>query len=116
MRVNQNRFAKRVAAAVAGIFFLCAAQGPTRAQGSQPGPMQTPHMASPAARPKRDIRPPDYFAGLTFTDDQKSKIDGIHRDMESRMDVVNKDQKLSAEKKEAMLDGSWTIPPVTRAP
>src|ERR1700687_649693 len=102
--MNESRFAKRVAIA-AGFFFLCAAPGLTRLQSSPPRPVQTPHRASPVARPKRDTRPTDDFAGLKFTDDQKAKIDQIHQGMKSRMDAVVKDEKLSAEQKDAMLEG-----------
>lgn len=104
MRMNKNRFAKRIAVA-AGFFFLCAAPGLTRVQSSPPGPVQTPHMPSPAARPKRDTRPTDDFAGLNYTDDQKAKINQIHQDMKSRMDTVVKDEKLTAEQRDAMLKG-----------
>jgi len=102
--MNQNRLATRVAV-VAGIFFLCAAPGLTRAQNSPPSPLPPPHRASPAARLKRDIRPPDYFVGLKFTDDQKVKIDEIHQKMKLRTDAVVNDQKLDADQKGAMLEG-----------
>jgi len=104
VRMDQNRFAKRVTV-VAGLFFLCAAPGLTRAQSSRPGPVQTPNVASPAVRLKRDARPTDDFAGLKFTHDQKAKIDEIHRTTESQLAAVVKDEKLSEDQKEAMLDG-----------
>jgi Spy/CpxP family protein refolding chaperone len=102
--MNKNRFAKRVAVA-AGFFFLCAAPGLTRAQSSPPSPAPTPHRAPPVVRPKKSTPPPDDFAGLQYTEDQKAKIDQIHQDMKSRMDAVLKDEKLTAEQKGAMLDG-----------
>jgi Spy/CpxP family protein refolding chaperone len=104
MRMNQTRFAMGVGV-VAGIFLLAAAAGVTRAQSSQPGPVQTPHLPSPAVWPKRDTRPTDYFAGLKFTDDQKAKIDEIHQHMKLRTNAVVNDQKLSADQKGAMLAG-----------
>jgi len=104
MRMNKNRFAKRVAVA-AGFFFLGTAPGLTRAQSSPPSPVQTPHNASPVVRPRRNTSPTDDFAGLKFSDDQKVKIDQIHQDMKFRMDTVVKDQGLSAEQKDAMLEG-----------
>lgn len=100
----QKRFAKRMAV-VAGCFFLSVAPGLTSAQSSRPYVPHTPPKASPATRPKRDVAPTDYFAGLTFTDDQKAKIDEIHRNTKSRMDVVDKDEKLDAEQKGAMREG-----------
>jgi Spy/CpxP family protein refolding chaperone len=102
--MNENRFAKRVAVA-AGFFFLCAAPGLTRAQSSPPTPVPTPRKISPTARPKKNAPPPDDFAGLTYTDDQKAKIGQIHEDMKGRMDNVVKDEKLIPEQKGAMLDG-----------
>jgi hypothetical protein len=102
--MNKSRFAKRVAV-TAGFIFLGAAAGLTRAQSSPAGPVQTPHRVSPVVRPKKDIRATDDFAGLTFTDDQKLKIDQIHQHFKSRMDAVVKDEKLSPEQKRAMLEG-----------
>jgi len=104
VRVSQNRFAARVGV-VAGILLLCAAPGLTRAQSSRPGAVPIPHKASPAARAKRDIRPTDYFAGLKFTDEQKARIDEIHRQVKLRSDGVVNDQKLDADQKGAMLEG-----------
>jgi hypothetical protein len=104
MRVSKNRFAKRVAVA-AGFFFLCAAPGLTRAQSSTPSPAPTPRKPLPAARPKKVASPADDFAGLQYTDDQKARIDQIHQDMKSRMDAVVKDEKLTAEQRDAMLAG-----------
>jgi Spy/CpxP family protein refolding chaperone len=42
---------------------------------------------------------------LTFTDDQKAKIDEIHRNTKARMAVVDKDATLDAQQRGAMLDG-----------
>lgn len=102
--MDKNRFAKRIAVA-AGFFLLCAAPGLTCAQSTPPSPAPTPHQPLPAARPKKVARRPDVFAGLTYTDDQKAKIDQIHQDMKSRTDAVVRDEKLSADQKDAMLEG-----------
>jgi Spy/CpxP family protein refolding chaperone len=102
--MSKNRFAKRMAVA-AGFFFLCAAPGLTRAQSSSPSPAPTPHKAPPAARPKKDTPPPDYFAGLQYTDEQKAQIDQIHQDVKSRIDAAATNEKLTAEQKSAMLAG-----------
>jgi hypothetical protein len=101
--MNKNRFAKRMAVA-AGLLFLCAAPRLTRAQSSPPSPAPTPYRAPPAG-PKKSSPPPDDFAGLQYTDDQKARIDQIHQDMKLRIDAVNKDEKLTAEQRDAMLDG-----------
>lgn len=101
MRLNKNRSAKRVAV-VAGFLFLCAAPGLTRAQTSPPRGAPTPHTASPVVRPKKENQPLDDFAGLTYTDEQKAKIDQIRQHTKSLVDNLVKDEKLSPEQKEAM--------------
>jgi Spy/CpxP family protein refolding chaperone len=53
----------------------------------------------------RDTRITDDFAGLKFTDEQKAKIDEIHRRIATRKDVVVKSEKLDADQKEAMIAG-----------
>ena len=102
--MSKNRFAKGVAVA-AGLLFLCVAPGLTRPQSSPPSPAPTPHKAPPVARPKKDTPPPDYFAGLQYTDEQKARIDQIHQDMKSRMDAAATNEKLTAEQKSAMFGG-----------
>lgn len=104
MRVNVNRFAKEVAVA-AGFVFLCVAPGLSRAQSTPPSPLQAPYMASPVVRPRKVTPPADDFAGLAFTAEQKAKIAEIQKNMKTRMDTVVKDERLSPEQKEAMLDG-----------
>jgi len=102
--MNKNRFAKRVAVA-AGLFFLCAAPGLTRAQSSPPSPVQPPPKPLPVVRPKKITPPTDDFAGLQYTDEQQATIDQIHQDVKSRIDAVVKNEKLTAEQKDAMLAG-----------
>ena len=104
MRMSWKRFARPVGV-VAGILFLSATPELSRAQDSAPAPLPIPHRGSPAARLQKDVRPPDYFAGLKFTDDQKAKIDTVHRNTKARTDAVANAQKLSAEQKDAMLSG-----------
>lgn len=102
--MNKDRLAK-LAAVAAGFFFLCVAPRLTRGQSSPSAPVQTPQVASPAARPMNDARPPDDFAGLALTPEQQVKIRQIHKDFKSRMDVVAKDDKLNEDQKAAMLQG-----------
>jgi Spy/CpxP family protein refolding chaperone len=102
--MNRKRFAKRVGVAAA-FLFLFAAPGLIRAQSSPSTPVQTPHRTSPVTRPKKVAPPADDFAGLQYTEEQKARIDQIHKDMKLRVDAVVKDEKLSAEQKGAMLDG-----------
>ncbi len=104
MGMNKNGFVKRAVIA-AEFLLLCAAPGLSREQTSQPSPAPPPHITSPPARPRNTTSPPDFFAGLTLTDDQKTKIDQIHEDTKSRLEAVAKDKKLSPEAKDAMLQG-----------
>jgi hypothetical protein len=98
--MNKNRFAKPVAVA-AGFIFLLAAPGLVRTQSTPSGAVQTPTPASPGAQPF----PEDDFAGLSFTDEQKTEIDKIRRDTASRKEVVAKDEKLTSDQKDAMILG-----------
>lgn len=102
--MKMNRLAG-MATAVAGFFILYAAPGLTRAQDPQAAAVQPPRMVSPATRPLRDPGGADDFAGLKFTDDQKARIDEIHRRMVTRKGVVIKSEKLDAEQKDAMIAG-----------
>jgi hypothetical protein len=104
MGMNKNRFAKRVAL-TAGFLFLFATPRLTRSQSSPPTPAPIPRKTLPAVRPKKDTHVADDFAGLQYTDDQKARIDQIHQDMKSRMDAVVKDEKLTAEQRDAMVAG-----------
>jgi Spy/CpxP family protein refolding chaperone len=103
MRMNKGQFAKPMTVAV-GFFLLCVLPGLSRAQSGSPSPMQSARVASPA-HAKNDAQPADDFAGLNYTDEQKAEIDKIHRESESRMNAVAKDQKLTADQKGAMLQG-----------
>jgi Spy/CpxP family protein refolding chaperone len=104
MQMNMNLLAKHVAIA-AGLFFLLAVPRLILAQSGPPAPMQASPMASPAARTKSDAGPMDVFAGLTYTDEQKAKIDAIHQDIMKRKDTVANSEKLNADQKEAMVTG-----------
>jgi hypothetical protein len=97
-----NRSAIRVTA-LAGLFVFSAAPGLIRAQVAQPALVQPSRMS--ASRPARDARTTDEFAGFEFTDEQKAKIDEIHRRIATRKDVVVKSETLSADQKEAMIAG-----------
>jgi hypothetical protein len=99
-----NRLAGWVTAA-AGFLALSAVPGLTCAQDSKLAAAQPPRRVAPAAQPTRDPRATDEFAGLKFTDDQRAKIDEIHRRMAARKDVVAKSQTLQADQKDAMIAG-----------
>ena len=102
--MNKYRFTKPVAVA-AGLIFLWLAPGLTRAQSAPPRSVQTSKVASTGAQANRNSLPPDDFAGLTYTDEQKAEIEKIRLDTKSRKAVVAKDDKLTADQKDAMLLG-----------
>src|SRR5271169_2225419 len=101
--MNKMRFAKPMAVA-AGFILLCAAPSLTRAQSASPGPVQAPTAAAPGAQAKADYSTDD-FAGLSFTDEQKAEIAKVRLDTKSRKEVVAKDEKFTADQKDAMLLG-----------
>jgi len=102
--MSKTGFAKPIAAG-AGLILLWAVSGLACAQSLPPAPAQPPQKISPAVRPKRVASPLDDFAGLKLTDEQKAKINQIHRDFQARADVVVKDEKLNPDQKAAMLEG-----------
>lgn len=104
MQMKKGRFAKRVAVA-AGSLFLCTVPALSRGQSSPPPPTETPHQTSPPPRATKAPDPADVFAGLQYSEDQKAKINKIREEMKSRWDAVIKDDKLSAEQKDAFLQG-----------
>jgi len=100
--MKTKRIKKQVTVA-AGFLFLWWAPGLAWAQDSAPGSAPPPPLASPEARVKKG--PLDDFVGLTYTDEQKAKIDQIRQTTRQRMDAVRKDEKLTPEAKQAMLEG-----------
>jgi Spy/CpxP family protein refolding chaperone len=62
-------------------------------------------MVPITAQPTSDSFPADDFAGLKFTDDQKAKIDEIHRKMNSNREVVARAKYLTSDAKDAMIQG-----------
>lgn len=102
--MNKNRFRKPLPVA-AGFIFLCAAPGLTPAQSGPRPPAQTSSVASSRTQPKKNSLPPDDFAGLTYSDEQKAEIDKIHQATKARKDAVVKDERLNADQKDAMLQG-----------
>ena len=102
--MKTKRIRKQVTVA-AGFLFLWWAPGLAGAQDSAPGSAPPPPLASPETRVKKESNPLDDFAGLTYTDEQKAKIDQIRQTTRQRMDAVRKDEKLTPEAKQAMLEG-----------
>ena len=102
--MNKKRLSKSVAVAV-GIIFLFAVSGLARAESVEAGTVQPPKAAAPEAVKKKDSTPPNDFAGLNYTNEQKAEIAKVHQDMESHKAAVVNDQKLTADQKNAMLLG-----------
>lgn len=112
--MDGKRIAKRVAVAVAFLFLGAtpglghqqSAPSSSTPQSVAPAPVETaPHAATPGVRPRREAKPEDDFAGLTYTDEQKAKMGKIHETAKMRADAIKKDEKLNPDQKQAMLDG-----------
>jgi hypothetical protein len=112
--MDENRNAKRLAVAVAFLFLGAtpglghqqSAPSSSPPQSVAPAPVQTaPHAATPGVRPRREATAEDDFAGLTYTDEQKAKIDKIEETAKMRADAIRRDEKLNPDQKHAMLDG-----------
>jgi hypothetical protein len=101
--MNQIRFANTLTIA-AGLMFLLSAPALARAESAPQGAMQVPTPASPGPLPKSDSLP-DYFAGLSYTDDQKAEIAQIRHNMDTRRGAVAKDDRLTQDQKDAMILG-----------
>jgi len=100
----------RFVLAGAGLVLLSTVPGPSLAQNSSQAPVPLQQAtASPASAPrpvpKKVTGPLDYFEGLTYTDEQKAKIEEIHKQTKVRLDKVVRDNQLSPEQKDAMLQG-----------
>lgn len=102
--MKRMRFARPLAA-TAGLLFVSVIADRSSGQSLPPAPADTPHKTIPSARAKRAPDPIDDFAGLHFSDDQKAKIQQIRQDIKSRMEAVARDDKLSLDQKEAMVEG-----------
>ena len=104
--MKKKHIVKQVAV---GLLFLWLAPGLIRAQGNAPGLASTASAISPEAQPKKESQPPDDFAGLAYTAEQKAKIDQIRKTARQRLDAVKNDEKLAPEVKAAMLEGYQRI-------
>jgi hypothetical protein len=102
--MKRTQFGKQLAAA-AGLLLVSAIPDRSCGQSLPPASVETPLKTIPSVRAKRAPDPMDDFAGLSFSDDQKVKIQQIRKDIESRMNAVVRDDKLSPDQKGAMLQG-----------
>lgn len=104
----KNRFAKLLV--VSPVFLtLFAAPAQTETQNKPLAPAPISQLSTQTARTQPAARPEDDLAGLTFTDDQKAKIEHIRQLTRSHMDIVAKDPKSNSDQKQAMLEGMVRI-------
>jgi len=106
--VQKNRRVKGVWLG-AGWLAICAPLGVSGDQTGRAVTTAPPYAASPSARAGRSATPPDFFAGLSLSDDQKAKIDRIKEETKSHIEVVKKDEKLGPDVKDAMVTGYYRI-------
>lgn len=98
---------QRAGHVITGSVFLLLLAVPALAE-TQNTPLSTaqiPHTPPQAMRPGQGARPVDVLQGITLTEEQKAKIDQIHQEMKSRVDVVVKDPASDETTKRAMLEG-----------
>ena len=72
-----------------------------------PAPPSQRHVAAqtaPLAAASADSED-TLFSGLDLTDDQKTKIAQIHKDLDDRIDLVKRDDRDNADQKEALIQG-----------
>ena len=103
VRRDKSRVGQRVLV-VSGLLLLFAPSRLVGSQSNSSGAPATPHPALPAAPAKTDTRPIDDFAGLTLTDDQKTKIIQIRQNAKLRREAVVKDERLTQDRKDRMLE------------
>jgi hypothetical protein len=96
----KNDLFRKSLTAAAGLILLGAVL--TRAQIGSHDPAQSQKDSN------RGSLPADDFAGLTFSDEQKTEIDKIHRDITARKDAVT-NERLNSDQKDAMLQGYTRI-------
>lgn len=101
--MSMNRFAQNTAIAATLILLLTVPGSARPNSPQQHGASPTPTPAMPGT-PKLAVGDDD-FAGLNLTDQQKSEMDKIHQDTETRKSVVSKDANLNSDQKDAMLQG-----------
>jgi Spy/CpxP family protein refolding chaperone len=98
----RNSLTKQIAVA-AGFLALTFAPGIGRAQGSSQPPAQDQSQAAPAAPAQQEGRMHGAMKGLNLTEDQKAQMKTIHESAKAQLDVVNKDESLTADQKEAKI-------------
>jgi Spy/CpxP family protein refolding chaperone len=98
----RNSLTKQIAVA-AGFLALTFAPEISRAQSSSQPPAQDQNQAAPAAPAEHKRRMHGAMEGLNLTEDQKAGMKKIHESTKAQLDVVNKDESLSADQKAAKI-------------
>jgi Spy/CpxP family protein refolding chaperone len=97
--MDRNRIA-----IAACLVLLCAVPRSARGDSSTQHPMSSaPNAAQSGSQRVGSLE--DDFAGLDLSDEQKSEIEKIRQDTESRRGVVAKDSNLNSDQKNAMIQG-----------
>lgn len=105
--MNSNSIRKQIAIA-AGFVALSFMPGIGRAQDNAQTQAQAPDKtqtapATPTAPARQAKRRHGMMAGLNLTDDQKAGIKKIRESTKEQVEVVNKDESLSADQKQAKI-------------
>jgi hypothetical protein len=98
-----NRFAQNVTIA-AGLMTLLAVPASVRANQVQARPT-SPNLQQGSASAAKPPSVEDYFAGLDYSDEQKTSIDKVKQDMDAKKTIVANDAKLNNDQKGAMIQG-----------
>jgi len=101
----QKDLLTKLVAHTTGFFLMLGLPVLSRSQNPPLPSARTTAQTGQSMRPRREANPMDDFAGLNFTEDQKTQIRQIHEDMKSHRETVAKDEKLDADQKGAMLQG-----------
>ncbi|MGH8275460.1 MAG: hypothetical protein ACRETH_02075 [Steroidobacteraceae bacterium] len=101
--MKSKRILERWAAA-AGLCLLWAVPGAAGAQSQPPAPPR-PHATLVPDSKLKHVDPMDVFVGVSFTTEQKARVEQIREKSRSHMHDVAVDTKLSPEQRAAMLEG-----------
>jgi hypothetical protein len=106
--MKKYAFVKRVVIA-GGFLILCGVPASGFGQSSPARAAQSRRLKPAAPQPGKSAPAPDFFEGLTLTDEQKAKIEEIRQDTKSRLEAVSKNDTLGPEVKDAMVGGFQRI-------
>lgn len=100
--MNRNSIVKHMAV-VAGFLALTFTAAMSRAQNSQQPPEQDKTQTAPPTQKQQEGRKHGAMAGLNLTADQRTEFKKIHEATKTQMEVVGKDETLTADQKAAKI-------------